>query len=109
MLAESGLQTGLHFEAFYAPWISLEDKYYLQKGGQDLRQKVDSTAKNFVQGQKGQKRRGIEAHLGKEATGVHSEEFGCPREENPEALPLAQFKPSPGRARWQSLLGRRTV
>ena len=53
LLAESGLQTGLHFEAFYASWISLEDKYYLQKGGQDLRQKVDSTAKNFVQGQKG--------------------------------------------------------
>ena len=29
------MQTGLHFEAFYASWISLWDKYYLQKGGQD--------------------------------------------------------------------------
>jgi hypothetical protein len=30
-------------------WISLEDKYYLQKEGQDLRQKVDSAVNNFVQ------------------------------------------------------------
>jgi len=44
------LQIGLHFEAFYASWISLEDKYYLQKGGQDLRQKVDSAVNNLVQG-----------------------------------------------------------
>jgi hypothetical protein len=28
------LQTDLHFEAFYVSWISLEDKYYLQKAGQ---------------------------------------------------------------------------
>jgi hypothetical protein len=34
-------------------WISLEDKYYLQKEGQDLRQKVDSAVNNFVQIHKG--------------------------------------------------------
>jgi Transposase IS116/IS110/IS902 family len=29
-------------------WISLEDKYYLQKEGQDLRQKVDSAVNNSL-------------------------------------------------------------
>jgi len=43
------MQTGLHFEAFYVSWISLRDKYYPQKGGQDLCQKADSAVNNFVQ------------------------------------------------------------
>ena len=45
------MQTGLHFEAFYASWISLWDKYYLQKGGQDLCRRPDSEVSNYVQGQ----------------------------------------------------------
>jgi hypothetical protein len=44
-------QTGLHFEAFYASWIFLSDKYYLQKVGQDLRQKGDFAAIINVEGQ----------------------------------------------------------
>jgi hypothetical protein len=45
------METGLHFEAFYVSWIFQRDTYYLQKGGQDLRQKGDSAVNNFVQGQ----------------------------------------------------------
>ena len=45
------MQTGLHFEAVYVSWISLEDKQYQQKARQDLRQKVDSAVNYFVQGQ----------------------------------------------------------
>ena len=47
------MQTGLHFEAVYVSWISLEDKYYTQKARQDLRQKVDSAVNYFIQGHKG--------------------------------------------------------
>jgi hypothetical protein len=45
------MPTDLHFEAFYASWISLWDKYYLQKGGQDLCRRPDSEVSNYVQGQ----------------------------------------------------------
>jgi len=45
------VQTSLHFEAFYVSWISLEDKYYLQKAGQDFCRRRDSEVNYFVQGQ----------------------------------------------------------
>ena len=45
------MQAGLHFEAFYASWISLWDKYYLQKGRQDLCRRPDSEVSNYVRGQ----------------------------------------------------------
>lgn len=44
------IQTGLHFEAFYASWISLWDRYYQQKGGQDLCRRLDFEVSNYVQG-----------------------------------------------------------
>jgi len=47
----SQIANGPHFEAFYVPWISLEDKYYLQKVGQDLCRRPDSEVNYFVQGQ----------------------------------------------------------
>jgi hypothetical protein len=52
--------------------------------------------------------RGKEEKPGKKARRLHPEKHACPRREDTEATG-ARFKPSPSRARWQSLLGRRTV
>jgi len=38
------MQTGLHFEAVYASWISLRKIYFMQEVGQDLRQNPDFAA-----------------------------------------------------------------
>jgi len=48
--AGNEVQIGLHFEAVYVSWISLEDKYYLQKAGRDFCRRQDSEVNYFVQG-----------------------------------------------------------
>src|SRR5262245_20658970 len=52
MSLEAGVkvQTCLHFEALYVSWIFPEDRYYLQKAGQDFCRRQDSPANYFVQG-----------------------------------------------------------
>ena len=52
-LLEAGVkvQTRLHFEALSVSWIFPEDRYYLQKAGQDFCRRQDSPANYFVQGQ----------------------------------------------------------